>query len=121
MAKRTAAFQVVTKKLILRKKGCADPIPMGMSRIDGKDALLAYRVWTDGKPMKYRIEVGNCRVSPHKYTRVDGDTVSNKKPIGLWRAFPTKVARTADCLRFRVTSGEGAIAFGDVVLWCMRN
>ncbi len=119
MARRLAGFQVL-KDYSFKMKKCDDArrFKMRLSRIDGNHALLAYKVWTNGKPVKYEIDIDDC--AGNKYTLVDRCTVSHRMPTGTWEAFPASAARTGH-VRFRVKSGAGTAYFSDIVLWCMRN
>ncbi len=119
MARRLAAFQVL-RDCGFKLKKCDDPrqFKMKMSRIDGAHALLAYKVWTNGKPVKYEVDIYDC--AGNKKTLVHGATASNRMPTGTWEAFPAGAAARGN-VRFRVKAGSGTAYFADVVLWCMRN
>ncbi len=94
-----------------------------MSGITGKYALLAYKVWTSGRPMNYRVEIVDYHAAPDKVTPVvySEAAISNRTPVGWWEAFSASAARTGDDVIFRVTTGEGSLYISDVVLWVMRD
>ncbi len=121
MARRLAAFQVMDDYGFRLKKGDpAKEFKMKLTAVDGAHALLAYKVWTDGKPVTYSIRVPNYK-GRDTYFGVYGSTVSHRKPAALWEVFPADLVRRYDHVLFTVTGGKGRVYFSDVVLWCMRN
>ncbi len=123
MAKRTAAFQVLRDKPLKLKKKGDTKFEVDFDRISGSYALLAYKIWTNGKPMRYEADIVDYHAAPDRVTRiVYGEAaISNKIPAAWWEAFSANAARVGDDVRFRVTAGTGAVYISDVVLWVMRN
>ena len=127
MSRHLAAFQVLKDGPFTMKKG--DPprkLKTHTTLTTDSYALLAYKVWTNGKPMKYQVKVVDYNAAPDKYTYVGPFSyegpISYKTPVGVWEAFPASAAATGDEVIFEVTSGEGGtVTFSDVVLWTMRN
>ena len=129
MSRHLAGFAVLSDDLITIKKGLPHRLDWKKKRPSGitdSDALLAYKVWTNGKPTSYRIRIVDYDTAPDTYKVVvpeqkEPATVSNTSPVGLWEALPGSVAASSDAVIFEVTGGAGEIHFSDVVMWVLRN
>lgn len=87
----------------------------GVSHLTGDKAILAYKVKTNGKPMKYEVDVNDTRQVYNE------PAVSHGFPLGTWEAVSSRELGKNGTVQFRVESGDGWVEFSDVVLWVNRN
>lgn len=116
MAQWQAYYQVLKDQRFQLKKGEELTLDYkGVSNVTSTLAILAYKVATNGEPMKYEIDVNDQR-------EVYGEVpVSHRFPVGTWETFSSSKMGRDGTVQFRVEDGDGWVEFSDVTLWMNRK
>lgn len=117
MAQTLADYQVLADNNITLSENGEHEIAFTLPDDFYSDArgVLAYMVDPSSSSAKeYEVDIND--------TVVDGDTLSNTEPRGMFEMIDVGILKSGDnTLQFRFEDGSGQLTFKDVVLWYQRT